>query len=111
MGYAIRFRFRLLATGSHPHRFEAAFFAISLRCSMERAAERALPPALPLRVRPDLGCGDSEISPVAIFATMMAAPITSAGLRSPRGPVGMRPPFRYYIATQPSVGATGLRLA
>jgi hypothetical protein len=33
--------------------------------------------------------GVSKISPVAILATMIAAPITSAGRFSPRGPLGI----------------------
>ena len=33
-----------------------------------------------------------DYSPVAILATMMAAPIPSAGRFSPRGPLGIAPP-------------------
>ena len=48
----------------------------------------AAPPAFPaLEGETDL-TGASSIAPVAILATMMAAPITSAGRFSPLGPWG-----------------------
>jgi hypothetical protein len=37
------------------------------------------------------GIFDSSISPVAIFATMTAAPITSVARFSPLGPLGILP--------------------
>src|SRR3989442_149107 len=67
---------------------------MALRSSGDNALARALAPARPLRVRPDLGLGVSIISPVAILPTMTAAPITSAGRFSPRGPRGMYVPLR-----------------
>jgi hypothetical protein len=41
--------------------------------------------------------GRSSISPVAILATMMAAPITSAGRFSPLGPLGMPIVLRQHL--------------
>jgi hypothetical protein len=70
-------------------RSAAAFLAIALRFAGDRTFARALAPAWPLRTRPDLGLSTSSISPVAILPTMTAAPITSAGRFSPRGPRGM----------------------
>jgi len=37
----------------------------------------------------------SSISPVAIFMTWIALPITSAGRFSPLGPLGIYPPFGF----------------
>jgi hypothetical protein len=74
------------------HLVLAPFFAISLRFSGSSVLARAGPPAFPaLAARACAGDlrGVSSISPVAIFATMMAAPITSAGRRSPLGPRGI----------------------
>jgi len=59
-------------------RAAAAFFAISDRCVAVVLFIRASAPAFPLRIRPDIGTSGSS-SPVAIFATMTAQPITSAG--------------------------------
>src|SRR4051794_30242316 len=73
--------FALRAT-SYFQRAAAAFLAILLRSLGVRDCARARAPAAPLRVRPDFGLTDSVISPVASLATIMAAPITSAGLRS-----------------------------
>jgi hypothetical protein len=71
------------------HLARAARLAISDRFSCESFSARAFAPALPLLVRPDFGRNVSLISPVAILATITAAPITSAGRLSPRGPVGI----------------------
>jgi hypothetical protein len=79
-------------TSFYFQRAEAAFFAISKRFSLESLSPLAFPPAFPLRIRPDIG-GSASSSPVAIFATMMAQPITSAGRFSPWGPVGIGTPF------------------
>src|SRR6185437_501482 len=68
------------------HRASAAFFAIRARSSGVRFAARAFAPAWPLRVLPDFLSSGS--SPVAIFITITAAPITSPGRFSPFGPLG-----------------------
>src|SRR6185312_11902929 len=78
-------------------RLAAAFFAISARFSLERFLARAAPPLLPssaaaLRVR-SISSGSS---PVAILATRMALPITSAGRFSPLGPFGIALPLEGY---------------
>jgi hypothetical protein len=83
-----------MATILYFQRAKAAFFAISERFSLESFSRLAVPPAFPLRIRPDIG-GSASSSPVAIFATIMAQPITSAGRFSPRGPVGIGEPFSY----------------
>ncbi len=64
--------------------------AISLRRSGVSATARAGPPLRPPFARFGIFRGSlvSSISPVAIFATMTAQPITSAGRRSPLGPFG-----------------------
>lgn len=72
------------------HRFFAAFCAISERLFPDIAFARAFPPLLPSSAAADLGAAlVSIISPVAIRPTMIAAPITSAGRRSPLGPLGI----------------------
>jgi hypothetical protein len=63
--------------------------AFAGHCLTISVAARACPPFFPNSAAA-LGFGAvSVISPVAIFAAMMAAPITSGGLFSPRGPLGM----------------------
>ena len=79
----------LLHRHSPVHRAAAARRAISLRLCGVSAAERAFAPAKPpLRLA---GCVSrvSSISPVAILATVTAQPTTSAGRRSPLGPLAM----------------------
>src|SRR5438309_2032458 len=51
---------------------------MALRSAFVSDLARALAPARPLRTLPDLGLGCSSSSPVAILATMTAAPINSA---------------------------------
>ena len=80
------------------HRFPAAFLAISAFRSGVRAFALAAPPSFPSCCA-GLGAGASSrssgSSPVAIRMTRTAAPITSAGRFSPRGPLGiMQPPVR-----------------
>src|SRR5262249_37187147 len=71
-------------------RLDAALRAISARFFLESLAARALPPRLP-RSAAALRTGSfSCSSPVAILMTLTAAPITSAGRFSPRGPLGIR---------------------
>jgi hypothetical protein len=70
------------------HRFAAAFFAISERFFFVSAAARAFPPLLPSSAAADFMAAFSVTSPVASLATIIAAPIASAGRRSPLGPFG-----------------------
>jgi hypothetical protein len=70
-------------------RLVAAFLAISDRFFLERLLALALPPFDPNSAAADLGAVFSSASPVAIFPTRIAAPITSAGLFSPFGPRGI----------------------
>jgi len=79
----------LLLGIAQPHRAAAALLAILLRSCGESFFVRARAPAAPLRVRPDFGSVASEISWVANRATMIAAPITSAGRFCPSGPRGI----------------------
>src|SRR5262245_3601368 len=80
-------------------RDEAAFCAMRERCPASSLAALALPPARPPLARFGVvGFFASSISPVAIFATMTAAPITSAGRFSPRGPRGMSALFLEFVA-------------
>jgi hypothetical protein len=72
-----------------PHRFLAAFRVISARRFLLITSARAFPPLRPSATSAgslpsSLGLA-SSLSPVAILATMMAAPITSAGRFSPLG--------------------------
>jgi len=68
-----------MATSFYFQRAEAAFFAISERFSLESLSPLAFPPAFPLRIRPVDRMGTSSTSPIAIFATMIAQPMASAG--------------------------------
>jgi hypothetical protein len=70
---------------------------MSLRWAGDSALARAFPPL----ARLGAGLGLSSTSPVAILATMMAAPITSAGLRSPFGPLGMGGAWARFRRGQP----------
>jgi hypothetical protein len=70
-------------------RDSAARRAISRRFSGDNSMARARPPASPPFARFGALPLVSSISPVAIRATMTAAPITSAGRRSPLGPRGI----------------------
>jgi hypothetical protein len=74
------------------HLASDAFLAIRCLSSEDRFSARRFPPILPPLARLGAIEGVSSISPVAIFATIIAAPITSAGLFSPRGPLGITSP-------------------
>jgi hypothetical protein len=63
----------------HRHLAPAAFLAIADRSAGVIFSARAFAPAFPDRTLPDGSFNVSSISPVAILATMIAAPITSAG--------------------------------
>jgi hypothetical protein len=79
----------LADTTGYRQRAEAAFFATAERWSGVILSARAFAPAFPDRTRPDGSFSLSSISPVAIFATIMAAAIVSAGLFWPCGPFGI----------------------
>jgi hypothetical protein len=82
-----------------PQRFTAARRAISARRSGVIFAARAFPPRLPSSAAALLArlvSNSSLSSPVAIRMTLTAAPITSAGRFSPRGPFGMLNPSRAF---------------
>ncbi len=72
------------------HRLFAAFLAISCRLASDSLSARTFPPIFPPLARLGAIPLVSSISPVAIRPTMTAAPITSAGRFSPRGPRGIR---------------------
>ncbi|HZZ62326.1 MAG TPA: hypothetical protein VFE63_14335 [Roseiarcus sp.] len=82
-------------------RFSAAAFAISARRSGVIFAARAAPPFLPSAFAAwsfvSSGPKSSGSSPVATLMTLTAAPITSAGRRSPLGPRGV---FSTFVPTQ-----------
>src|SRR5579863_5416489 len=75
-------------------RFAAAFLAMFDRSVADSFAARLAPPFLPPRLWWALSAavGLSSTSPVAILATMIAAPITSPGRFSPLGPLGISGP-------------------
>ncbi len=75
----------------HRQRAPAAFLAISLRSSAVNFSARAFAPACPLRTLPDGSFSGSLLSPTDNRATVIAHPMTSAGLRSPFGPRGIFP--------------------
>ncbi len=81
-----------------PHRFAAAFLACSARCSAVRLRARASPPSLPRAAPGLMGASSSVSSPVARRMTFTAAPITSAGRDSPRGPLGMWRPMLHGLS-------------
>jgi hypothetical protein len=87
----------------YSHLAAAAFLAIACRCSLDSFLERAVPPACPLRDRPDFGCTFSLISPVARRATIADMPITSAGRFCPFRPVGI--PLLACVAASAPFGA------
>src|SRR5271165_1237367 len=97
-----RYLFRMPYLVSEFQRFCAAFFAISARRSGVIFSARAFPPRLPIDTAAgSLPCFSgvsisSSISPVAILATLIALPITSAGRFSPLGPLGMRLSLQIY---------------
>ena len=74
------------------HRALAAALAICVRLDCESLAARASPPFLPRNTAALLlpsSVSDSSISPVAIFITVTAFEITSAGRFWPLGPFGI----------------------
>ena len=84
----------------------AAFFAMARRLVAESALALACPPLrpsstaalfLPFSVTPD-----SSISPVAIFMTVTAFEITSAGRCWPFGPFGIAYRYASHAAAPPS---------
>jgi hypothetical protein len=85
---------------SLPHRFAAAFLAISARRAGDIFAARALPPRDPSSAAADLAesGNSSSSSPVAIRMTLTALPITSARRFSPRGPLGIAALFAQFGA-------------
>jgi len=75
-----------------PHLFAAAFFAIAARRSGLMLLARAFPPRLPSATAAAFlpsSVSISVSSPVRMRMTFTALPITSAGRRSPLGPLGM----------------------
>jgi hypothetical protein len=84
-----RITFLRMLSGQPSHRALAAALAISLRRAEGMDLARAAPPALPPLARLGALLGLSSASPVAMRPTRMAAPITSAGRFSPRGPLGI----------------------
>src|SRR5690348_7933920 len=79
-------------------RFFAAALAISARRSGVIAAARALPPFRPSSAAALDSSRSSSISPVAIFATIIARLTASAGRFSPRGPLGIRRAWQHVMA-------------
>jgi len=90
-----------------PQRARAAFRAIAFRLGAESAFARAFPPLRPPS-RPrataaaslPLSFVISSVCPVAIRMTWTAAPITSAGLRWPFGPLGIPLGWGQYFLRQ-----------